>query len=92
MPDANKLRALKLADFKIQPTCSTCVAYRRRGHSATWGHCSAIRHDHEKHNETNAKTGVPVNGWCPQYELSWDDLEDRVDSYIEFYEDQEPTP
>ncbi len=90
MPDPNKMKALKLAGFKVVPTCATCVCYKRRGHSATWGHCSVIQHDHEKHSETSAKTGVPSNGWCHQYELSWDDLEDRVDSYIEFYEEQEP--
>jgi hypothetical protein len=88
MPDPNKMKALKLAGFKIVPTCATCVCFKR-AHRNSWGHCSAIRHDHEKHNEKNSKTGVPLNGWCPYYELSWEDLEDKAGSYVEFYEDQE---
>jgi hypothetical protein len=88
MPDENKLQALRDADFKVQPTCSTCVCFKR-GYRAAWGHCSAIGHEHAKHGE-RPKTGVPVNGWCPHYELSFEDLEDHVQSYIEFYEEQEP--
>ena len=52
-------------------------------------------HEHKKYtvalSKVMHKMGVPNNGWCPQYELSWDDLEDHVNSYIEFYEEQEPT-
>ena len=84
MPDANKMKALKLAGFKVVPTCSTCVCFTR-GNRAAWGHCSAIGHEHAKHGEL-PKTGVPVNGWCPKYELSAEDLEDHVQSYVEFFE------
>jgi hypothetical protein len=106
MPDASKLRALRSAEFKVVPTCSTCVHFRR-GSRAAWGHCSAIVYVHGKHSppegvskeehkkfkgtmsQAPRKTGVPNNGWCPQYELSEVDLEDHVQSYVEFYVDVE---
>ncbi len=31
------------------------------------------------------KMGVPDNGRCDDYELSREDLEDQVESYVEFY-------
>jgi hypothetical protein len=87
MPDPNKFQALRDAGFKIVPTCSTCICFRR-GYRAAWGHCSAISHEHAKHGE-RPKTGVPNNGWCPKFELSREDLEDHVDSYVEFYDGPE---
>ena len=84
MPDENKLNALKTAGFKIVPTCATCVHFSR-GSRAAWGYCSAIAHDHAKHG-SQPRTGVPNNGYCPQYELSAPDLHDWVQSYAQFYE------
>ena len=86
MPDPNKMDALQVAGFRVVPTCLTCVCFRRSNRRAIWGLCSAIRYDHEKHNEKDRKTGVPNNGWCPQYELSPEDLEDQVESYTRFFE------
>lgn len=84
MPDENKMDALYDLGFRVVPTCSTCTHFTR-GARAGWGHCSAITHQHAKHGK-RLQTGVPINGWCPSYTLSEEELQDHVQSYAKFFQ------
>lgn len=83
MPDLSKFAALEDAEFRIVPTCASCVFYEK-GSRTDWGHCRAIRHDHAKHGKCKM-TGVPSNGYCGTHTLAEGRLQRQVGTYRKFW-------
>lgn len=68
MPDPNKLKRLKEADYSIVPTCGTCKYSKFYNRSLDWGVCSLIIYQHQKHTKIR-EVSIHISGTCPKFEL-----------------------
>jgi len=83
MPDENKLRALKEADFQVRRVCYRCAFFDEGARG--WGTCRKITYEHRKHTGAPRQASVPVDGWCPQQE-TWLEAEALLGEHRRFNE------
>lgn len=67
--DANKRNKLLGIEYKIAPSCETCL--HADISSDGWGYCGAHEYQHEKHNEISSLLSVHRLGSCHYHE--WND-------------------
>lgn len=63
MPDADKMRVLRLAGYKILRACGRCSRFTPGTVDPQWGTCAAIRYDHAKHGNRR-EASVHALGAC----------------------------
>ena len=80
--DANKLKKLREIDYKINPTCGTCV------HSyitceTDWGTCKLHSYSHAKHTVKGRSLSIHRSGSCEDFEIS-SEKEHNMSHFQEF--------
>lgn len=87
MPDPNKLEALKNADYKIVPTCGTCVHMQSQRNSK-WGTCEEITYSHGKHTGEPRNASVHASGCCFRYVANLSDQADLIKSGFDQFREE----
>lgn len=61
--DNNKLKVLKTINYKISPSCMTCIHGTFKP-MTIWGTCAAKQYEHLKHADSKRQLSIHILGKC----------------------------